>query len=141
MEIDPSLLEPRGGGPFEVSAAGCGGYVSGVMTAPRACAGEVVWAGVVYFPFPRPTLWWVFACDAHVACVHAPRRLLDRDRAELARRREQHALAMAGRAYERSVALAVGRAARQRLTRAVALHATAESEESAESDRGGHGAR
>ncbi|MGD9697342.1 MAG: hypothetical protein AB7V42_16985 [Thermoleophilia bacterium] len=93
-----------------------------------------MWAGVVYFRYPRPALWWAFACDGHVECLHAPRRLLDRDRAELARRGEQRALAMAGRAYERSAPLAVGRAAQQRLARAVAHHAAAAAAEPGRGD-------
>lgn len=125
METDPSLPQPRGHGPFEASAAGCGGYVSGVTTSPGSCHARPVWAGVVYFRYPRPVLWWAFACDEHVECLHAPRRLLDRDRAELARRRAQRALGLAGRPYERTVPLAVGRAAQQRLTRAVAHHTAA----------------
>ena len=119
------LLRPRGGGPFEASAAGCGGYVSAVTTSPGSCQARPVWAGVVYFGSPRPALWWAFACDAHVQCLHAPRRLLDRDRAELTRRRAQQALALAGRAYERVAPLAVGPAAKQRLARAVAQHTAA----------------
>lgn len=124
VEIDSSLLQPRGGGPFEASAAGCGGYVSGVTTSPGSCHARPVWAGVVYFPAPRPALWWAFACDAHVECLHAPRRLLERDRAELARRRKQRALGLAGRPYERTP-LAVGWAAEQRVARAVAQHTAA----------------
>ena len=74
----------------------------------------------MYVRYPRPTLWWAFACDVHVEWLHAPRRLLDRDRAELDRRREQKALALAGRPYARTEPLATGRAAKQRLARAVA---------------------
>ena len=59
--------------------------------------------------YPQPTLWWAFACDVHVEWLHAPRRLLDRDRAELDRHRDQKALALAGRPYARTEPLATPR--------------------------------
>ena len=119
MEIDPALLQPRLREPFYPSACGCGAFVVGATTQPRSCIAAPVWAGLVYYQLPRPTLWWAFTCATHVAHLHAPRRLLDRDRAELAHRREQRELALAGRPYEQVKALATGYVAKQRLMRAV----------------------
>jgi hypothetical protein len=48
------------------------GYTHGVFTAPTRCQATVVAAGVVvFYERPRPSVWWA---------------LLDRDRAEIARR-------------------------------------------------------
>ncbi len=119
MEIDPALLQPRVRELFYSSACVCGAFVVGATTQPRSCIAAPVWAGLVYYQLPRPTLWWAFTCDVHVAHLHAPRRLLDRDRAELARRREHRELALAGRPYEPVNALATGYSAKQPLIRAV----------------------
>lgn len=82
-----------------------------------------MWAGLIYYEDPRPNLFWSFTCDQHVGHLHAARQLLDRDRAEISRRREQSALAMAGRRFEHTDALATGQDARRRIVRAVELHA------------------
>ena len=53
----------------------------------------MVAAGLVFYERPAPSVWWAFACAAHVEELTAARALLDRDRAELTRRqhhRHQH---------------------------------------------------
>ena len=77
--------------------------------------------GLVLVESRRPVELWVeYACDRHVGHLRAPRRLLDRDRAQLARRREQEQLARGGHRYEKAAALATGADARYRLRRALA---------------------
>jgi hypothetical protein len=46
-------------------------------------------------------VWHVFACDQHRDLIDDPRLLTEADRRELAWRREQHDLAMAGKLFER----------------------------------------
>jgi hypothetical protein len=74
------------GAVFYPSEGSCGGYTHGVFTAPTRCQATVVAAGVVFYERPRPSVWWAFACAAHVDELTAARALLDRDRAEIARR-------------------------------------------------------
>ncbi len=122
MDIDPSLVGPRIRAPFIPTADGCGAFVTGATTQPRQCGAQPVWAGLIYFEDPRAALFWSFTCDQHVGHLHAARRFLDRDRAEICRRRDQSALAMAGRRFARTEALATGQEARRRIVRAVELH-------------------
>ena len=51
----------------------CGGYTHGVLTAPTRCQGAVVAAGVVFYERPAPSVWWAFACTAHVEHLTCPR--------------------------------------------------------------------
>jgi len=72
---------------FHVHAASCGGYQHGVRTGPVSCPRPVV-AGLVFNQYERrPSVWWAFTCAGHVGHLIAARPLLERDRAELARRR------------------------------------------------------
>ncbi|MDN5749655.1 MAG: hypothetical protein L0H64_14250 [Pseudonocardia sp.] len=67
-------------------------------------------AGLVFYEQP-PRVWWAFACPHHAEHLTAARPLLDRDRAEIARRRGAAPL-------DRTEPLAVGRAARELIDRA-----------------------
>ena len=92
-------------------------HVAGVLP----CAAGVGRGRVLRLP---PPMWWAFACDAHVACLHAPGRLLDRDRAELARRREQRRWPWPGGRMSRPRRRPPG-APRNSAARAVAQHRAA----------------
>lgn len=96
---------------FYPTDGSCGGYRQGIWTAPARCHSPVVAAGLVFYEQPRPRVWWAFACPDHAEHLTAARPLLDRDRAEIARRRT----AAPG---DRTEALAAGRAARELLDRA-----------------------
>lgn len=96
---------------FYATDGSCGGYRHGVWTAPSRCLTPVVAAGLVFYEQPRPRVWWAFACRDHAKHLTAARALLDRDRAEIARRR-------AAAPGERTEPLAVGRAAWELLDRA-----------------------
>jgi hypothetical protein len=82
--------------PVEASRGGCAFMVSGFAGTPISCERAVTHAGLVWFPGPR-RLWWAFACVEHACGLEVPRLLLERDHAELARRRGKHAAALAGR--------------------------------------------
>lgn len=72
---------------FYASDGTCVGYRQGVWTAPSRCPAPVVAAGLVFYERPRPAVWLAFACPEHVEHLTAARSLLDRDRAEITRRR------------------------------------------------------
>jgi hypothetical protein len=91
---------------FYASDGTCGGYCQEMWTAPSRCPAPVVAAGLVLYEQPRPTVWWAFACPDHIEHLTAARPLLDRDRAEITRRRTPG---------ERAGPLAVGREARELL--------------------------
>lgn len=99
---------------FYASDGSCGGYRHGMWTAPARCPAAPVAAGLAFYEKPRPVVIWAFACPEHVEHLIAPRPLLERDRAEMARRRE-----LSARHEPDPVGpLAVGRAARELLDRA-----------------------
>lgn len=108
--------------------AGCGAYrFAGFRGQPRPCTQPPRWAGLVLVEHRHPVELWVeYACDLHSSRLQAPRELLDRDRAALDRRRQQHDLGAAGQPYERPGPLATGAAGRHRLRRALALAAPTE---------------
>jgi hypothetical protein len=75
--------------PFAASAPGCGAYVAaGSTISGSRCGGEPTWAGLKWFPGPE-SVWLAFTCDRHRDRLIAPRRLLPKDRAELAARAER----------------------------------------------------
>lgn len=116
-------------GPFAAQRAGCGAAaISSGITGPSPCPHPPTWAGLVYFPYPRPgETRWAFTCDHHRDHLTAPRRLLDRDRAELARRRERERAVLVDHArYVPDEPLARGAAARRLLQRAERLAAAAD---------------
>lgn len=96
---------------FYATDGSCGGYRHGVWTAPARCLTPVVAAGLVFYDQPRPRVWWAFACPDHAEHLTAARPLLDRDRAEITRRRT-------AAPPDRTEPLAVGRAARDLIDRA-----------------------
>ena len=102
---------------FYPSEGACGGYTQGVVTAPTRCQARVVAAGVVFFERSTPSGWWTFACAEHVGELVAPRALLDRDRAELARRRRRHGEPGDDPGDEPTTPLATGRQARELIAR------------------------
>jgi hypothetical protein len=70
----------------EIGRPGCIVTVSGPLGKPAECHRAPTHAGLAFFEYPRPRVWLVFACDEHRDELIAARRMLDRDRAELARR-------------------------------------------------------
>lgn len=96
---------------FYPTDGSCGGYRHGVWTAPSRCLSPVVAAGLIFYEKPRARVWWAFACPDHAEHLTAARPLLDRDRAEIARRRSAAPL-------DRTEPLAVGQAARDLIERA-----------------------
>jgi len=104
------------GGVFYIHDGTCGGYEPDNQAAPRRCLQRVVAAGLVdRLESRRPAVWLSFACAGHVGNLIAARPLLDRDRAEMARRRFHHD---AMRIDPDRGPLATGRAARELLARA-----------------------
>lgn len=76
--------------PFQASRAGCGSYTNNPLTAAAPCATAPSWVGVVFYPRSQPpSLWRAFACDRHRDQLDVARPLEQRDRDELARRRER----------------------------------------------------
>lgn len=76
--------------PFQASRAGCGSYTNSPLTAAAPCTTPPVWAGVVFYPRSNPPeLWLAFTCDRHRDALDVARPLEERDRDELARRRER----------------------------------------------------
>lgn len=104
---------------FRPQDPSCGAYRYGVWTAPSPCPYPVAAAGL-YFnradhrPY-RWSVWWAFACPEHAHELVAARPLLDRDRAEIARRRDLREHWTPGRDVE---PLAVGRHAAELVERA-----------------------
>jgi hypothetical protein len=72
----------------EIGRPGCIVTVSGPLGKPADCHRAPTHAGLAFFEYPRARVWLVFACDEHCGELIAARRMLDRDRAELARRAE-----------------------------------------------------
>jgi hypothetical protein len=70
----------------EIGRPGCIVTVSGPLGKPAECHRSPTYAGLAFFEYPRPRVWLVFACDEHFGQLIAARRMLERDRAELARR-------------------------------------------------------
>lgn len=70
------------GEPFQVMAAGCGGYVHQVVTGPSTCGSEPTVVGLLMYRRSdgRRAVWRGFACDAHADQLLAARGLLPRDR-------------------------------------------------------------
>lgn len=86
---------------------------------PRPCQAEPVWAGLVYTPYPKPGVTsWAFTCDVHKDGLAGARSLLDRDRAELERRRRAWQAGLDGQEWVPTRPLAVGAAARELIRRA-----------------------
>ncbi len=108
VERGTVLVDP---GPFQASHAGCGAIVPSGDGHPLYCRHIPTWAGLRWYPYPAPgSVWLAFTCDTHVDQVEAARPLLDRDRAELQRRRD----------HPRQVQpLATGAAGRRLVERAV----------------------
>ncbi len=103
-------------GPFHVSRPGCGAIVPSGDGHPLYCRNAATRAGLRHFPHPAPgEVYLVFTCDQHADQAEATRLLLDRDRAELERRRDQRATVEP---------LAVGAAARALVARAVRYYET-----------------
>ena len=104
---------------FRPQDPSCGGYRQGVWTAPSPCPHPVAAAGLYvnradHRPY-RWSVWWAFACPEHAHELVAARPLLDRDRAEIARRRDLREHWTPGRDVE---PLAVGRPAAELVERA-----------------------
>lgn len=112
------------GEPFQVMAAGCGGYVHHAVLAPSGCQTEPTMVGLVMFRRPdgRRAVWRAFTCAAHADQLVAARPLLPRDRDVLARRRDQRHAELAGRRWagEREGPLARGAEADRLVERALA---------------------
>lgn len=107
------------GEPFQVMAAGCGGYVHHDLTAPTACAATPIVAGLRYSARDR-TVWLGFACDTHADQLIAARPLLPRDRDRLRTRQDRERTELDGKRWAglRDGPLARGRAAEQLVARA-----------------------
>lgn len=77
---------------FRPQEPSCGAYRHGVWTAPSGCPRPVVAAGLYFnrsdHRVHRWSVWWAFVCPEHAGELIAARPLLDRDRAEIARRRD-----------------------------------------------------
>jgi hypothetical protein len=102
-----------------MSTLGCVVLRTDTVGRPRDCFGTVSHAGLIFFEYPRPTAWLGFACDDHASDLIASRLLLDRDRAELGRRRHARAEAAAAGAHDvEPEPLAVGANARRLADRA-----------------------
>lgn len=69
----------------------------------------------MFYEYPRPSVMWCFACPEHAEELIAARPLQERDRAEMARRRE---LSARHAPDPQGGPLAVGRAARELVDRA-----------------------
>jgi hypothetical protein len=77
------------GEPFAASSPGCGARVAaGSTISGSRCGAAPTWAGLIYYSGPGEA-WLAFTCDRHRGRLIAPRRLLERDRAEIAARRER----------------------------------------------------
>jgi hypothetical protein len=89
------------GEPFQVMAAGCGGFVHHAGVAPSHCEAEPTVVGLVMFRRrdARRAAWRAFTCDRHADHLIAPRPLLPRDRDVLAWRRDDRLVERA-RAWE-----------------------------------------
>lgn len=89
------------GEPFQVMAAGCGGFVHHAGVAPSHCEAEPTVVGLVMFRRRdgRRAAWRAFACNRHADHLIAPRPLLPRDRDVLARRRDERRTKLAGRRW------------------------------------------
>jgi hypothetical protein len=100
---------------FYALGGSCDSYTHAMLTAPTRCQATVVAAGVVFYERPAPSVWWAFACAAHVdEELTAARALLDRDRAELTRRQHHRHLGRNGDPDGEAVEpLATGRRARE----------------------------
>jgi hypothetical protein len=73
---------------------------TGVWTGAAQCTGAVTSFLLVRYPRSRG-VWCAFLCAAHAAAVPVAEPLDAVAAAELADRREQHALAVAGKPYRR----------------------------------------
>lgn len=107
-----------GDGPYYWARSGCGGYRMHTRLAPTPCPLPPVWAGVIYFPSPPPgAACWTFTCDAHRDNLTGARELLERDRAELRRRRDNEQSGLKGGPYVPTKPLATGAAAKRLMRR------------------------
>lgn len=106
--------------PYQVLAAGCGGFNQYVDKGPDSCRRNVTVTGLVFEQGHRPAVWQGFACDVHASELIAPRRLLPRDRARLMRRQDKRSTLMDGRRWEGEDEgpVAVGSAAERLVERA-----------------------
>jgi hypothetical protein len=84
--------------PINYGAPGCPAMVRRGTGQWAQCAGVPEWAGTVGQGRQR---YLVFACAAHVEHLDDPRPILDEDRVELERRREQWRRAKRGEPFER----------------------------------------
>lgn len=107
--------------PFELGQPRCGAYTfTGAGGSPQPCRGRPTLCGLVLTRRPPIAVWRAFVCEGHRELVDAPRELLDRDRAVMEAWREQTALALEGKRYQRPAPMATGAAARELHRRAVA---------------------
>jgi hypothetical protein len=91
--------------PVFAAAPHCAALVStGITTGPAACGNPAVSFMLVRYPRPRG-VWCVFLCASHHRDVPLAEPLDQVAAAELADRRAQHALALAGQPYRRAVPL------------------------------------
>jgi hypothetical protein len=92
--------------PVAASAPSCGAIVqTGVTTGPAQCSQPVTSYLLVRYPARPRAVWPVFFCAAHAGEVPVAEPLDRVAAAELADRREQHALAMTGKPYRAPVPL------------------------------------
>ena len=93
---------------------------------PTVCVAAPTVAGLRYYPHNR-VAWLAFACDQHADELIAPRALLPRDCAVLARRRAHRDTELVGQRWtgEREAPLARGPAAERLIERARAWAALA----------------
>jgi hypothetical protein len=98
----------------ELSRAGCIVTVTGPLGKPASCHQPPTYAGLAFFEYPRARVFLVFVCDAHRGEVIAARPMLERDRAELARRADKLRRVLEDGARDTPLGpLAVGAAARR----------------------------
>ena len=110
MQILPSTSMPW---PVSASAPRCAASVhSGMTTGPGPCHNPATHFTLIRYPTRPAAIWPTFLCRGHAREVGSLAEPLDAvAAAELADRREQHALAMAGRPYRRPVPLQLSAAA------------------------------
>ena len=110
MQILPSTSMPW---PVSATAPRCAASVhSGMTTGPGPCHYPVTSFVLIRYPTSPAAIWPTFLCSAHAREVGSLAEPLDRvAAAELADRREQHALAMTGQPYRRPVPLQLSPAA------------------------------
>lgn len=87
--------------PWDPSRPGCGAGVRGNEGRWIGCEAKPVAAGTRRFQHTPREQWRTYACQQHRGWLDNPRPLTPEDRDDMAWRREQHELALAGHPHTR----------------------------------------